>query len=314
MREFVKTKKVTYNLMSFTAFKALLLFSQLTEGPKSYTEISELFLNHQYLHESISIDTFRVYMNSLKRLGCEIKRVKQKGETESKYVITSHPFELKYSQEQLQSALKVFKNLAKNMEIDELIAMEEFFEKIGAYIKNEDFINEAKKVSLLKGIDKNILKALIECCEKKNQIIISYTSPNSGEKRMELVADKLEIKNGKIYLCGLNFEYKQYGTFLVNRIKSIVDIKQESSIPEDVQRYKVVYELYSQKTPELESNERIVEQTKDKIVIEATTSNKFLLKQRLLALGTNCKVISPDEFKKEFITLLKDMKAGYYCG
>lgn len=313
MKEFVKTQKVTYNLMSFTAFKALLLFSELVKAPKSYKEICDIFLNHPYLHEQISIDTFRVYMNSLKRLGCEIKRIKQKGETESKYMIISHPFELKYSQEQLQSALKIFKNLAKNMEIDELIAMEEFFEKIGAYIKNEDFINEAKKISLLKDVDKNVLKALIECCEKKNQIIISYVSPNSGEKRMELVADKLEIKNGKIYLCGLNFEYKQYGTFLVNRIKSIVDIKQETSVPKDLQEFNIIYELYNKKVPELESYEKVVEQTKDKIVIEATTSNKFLLKQRLLSFGANCKIISPDEFRKEFIALLKDMKAGYYC-
>ena len=39
MKEFVKTQKVTYNLMSFTGFKALLIFDMLTEGPKSFDEI-----------------------------------------------------------------------------------------------------------------------------------------------------------------------------------------------------------------------------------------------------------------------------------
>lgn len=314
MKEFVKTKKVTYNLMSFTAFKAILLFSELVEGPKSYQEICDIFFNHPYLREQISIDTFRVYMNSLKRLGCEVKRVKAKGETVSKYVITAHPFEIKYTSEQLQSALKIFKSLVKNMDVEELISMEEFFEKIGAYIKNEDFINEAKKISLLKNIDREVVKTLVECCEKKNQIVIAYTSPNSGDKNIELIADKLEIKSGKIYLYGTGFEYKEYGSFLVSRIKSIVDIKDQTSIPEDFGKTKIIYELYNQKPPELEDGEKVIKKTPNKFIIEATVSNKFLFRQRLLAFGANCKVISPDEFKNEFITLLKDMKAGYYCG
>lgn len=312
MKEFIKTKKVTYNLMSFTAFKALIMFSELAKGPKSYKEMCDIFYNHPYLHETISIDTFRVYMNSLKRLGCEFKRVKGE-DKESRYYITAHPFELKYTPEQQQSALKVFKSLVKNMDIEELIEMEELFEKLGAYIKNEDFINEAKKVSLLKDIDKDLLKTLLECCEKKNQIIITYASPNSGTKKMELIADKIEIQNGKIYLCGIGFEYKQYGTFLVNRIKSIDEIKVENSMPEGLEEIKVVYELYNNPNPQLESFEKIVEKTENKVIIEATNSNTFILKQKLLALGPNCKIISPESFKNEFIALLKDMKAGYYC-
>ena len=63
-----------------------------------------------------------MYLNSLKRLGCEVKRVKANGDKESRYMIISHPFELKYTPEQLQSALKVFKTLVKNIDIEELIA------------------------------------------------------------------------------------------------------------------------------------------------------------------------------------------------
>ncbi len=310
MKEFVKTKKVTYNLMSFTAFKALLLFRELTESPKSYDEICEVFANQPYLHEIISIDTLRVYINSLKRLGCEVKRVRGEDKI-SRYVITSHPFELKYTPEQLQAALKVFKTIVKNIDIDELVALEELFEKIGIYIKNDDFINEAKKISLLKDIDKKILKILIECCENKNQIIITYASPNSGTKKLELIADKIKIENNKIYLCGFGFEYMQYGTFLVSRIKKIDEIKLENNIPDGLEKIKVVYELYKP-SAELESYERILEKDDKKIVIEAEVSNMFLFRQKLLALGASCKIISPDDFRNEFISLLKDMKAGYY--
>lgn len=298
--------------MSFTAFKALVMFTELTKSPKSYKEICDIFYNHPYLREQISIDTFRVYMNSLKRFGCEVKRIKGE-DKESRYYISSHPFELKYTKDQLQSALKVFKSLVKNMDIDELLMMEEFFEKIGCYIKNEDFINEVKKVSLLKDINKDILKTLIECCKNKNQIIITYASPNSGNKKMELIADKIEINNGKIYLYGTGFEYKQYGSFLLNRIKKIDEIKIEKTMPNGLVEVEVVYEIYHTADFQPETYEKVIKKDSDKLTIEAKTSNTFLLTQRLLSFGNNCKIVSPEDFKNEFVTLLKDMKAGYCC-
>ena len=94
MKEFIKNQKVTYNLMSFTGYKALLLFSLLSESPKSYNDISDYFFNHPYLRERISIDTLRVYINSLKRIGCEIKRTRGEDKI-SRYMVVSHPFELK---------------------------------------------------------------------------------------------------------------------------------------------------------------------------------------------------------------------------
>ena len=70
MKEFLKTNTITYNLISFTGFKALIIFSLLLESPKSYDEIIDYFANHDYIKETISIDTIRVYLNSLKRIGC----------------------------------------------------------------------------------------------------------------------------------------------------------------------------------------------------------------------------------------------------
>ena len=72
MKEFLKTNKVTYNLMSFTGFKSIIIFSLLLEGPKSYQELRTAIENHEYLHESVSIDTLRIYLNSLRKIGCKI--------------------------------------------------------------------------------------------------------------------------------------------------------------------------------------------------------------------------------------------------
>ena len=300
--------------MSFTGYKALLLFSLLTEGPKSYEEICEYFFNHPYLREKISIDTLRVYINSLRRIGCEVKRFRGDDKI-SRYVITAHPFELKLSDEQIQSVIKIYKSIVKNMDVKELLSMERFFEKIGSYIKNDDFIADIRKISMLRDIDKKLLEDLLDCCDRKEQIVIQYNSPNSGEKSIELIADKIDTSNGKIYLYGTGFEYMQYGSFLVSRIKKINEIKVEKTIPENLKEFRITYTLEcSPDKLNPADNEKIIEKHNNYAVIEMKTSNDFLAKQKLLEYGPICKVLEPESFKNDFIKLLKDMKAGYYCG
>ena len=109
MKEFYKTQTITYNLMSFTGFKSVLLFSYLLESPKTYEELKSLFESHQYLKESISIDTLRVYINSLERIGCKI--VRDKKSEGSRYRIVKNPFEIKLSEEHAQSIIKIYKNI-----------------------------------------------------------------------------------------------------------------------------------------------------------------------------------------------------------
>ena len=314
MKQFIKNQKVTYNLMSFTGYKALLIFNLLTEAPKSYEEISNYIFNHPYLREKISIDTMRVYMNSLKRLGCEIKRIKGEDKI-SRYYITEHPFELKLSADEQKSVLNAYKSIVKNLDIKELLSMDNFFEKLGKYLKNEIFVANLRKFSPLKEINKDILKKLIDLCNRKDQIVITYNSPNSGLKQIEIISDKIDISNGKIYLYGTGFEYNQYGSFLISRIKSIDEIKITKTIPENLQKIKIKYQLFcNPESIDLEDYEKIIEKANNKIIIEMNTSNEFLAKQRILEFGPKCKILEPEYFKEKFVNLLKDMKAGYYCG
>lgn len=299
--------------MSFTGYKALLIFNLLTEGPKSFEEISDYIYNHPYLREKISMDTMRVYMNSLKRLGCDVKRIKGDDKI-SRYYVAEHPFELRLTTEEQKSVINVYKNIVKNMYIEELLSMDNFFEKLGRYIKDEEFIANLCKHSPIKGIDKSLLKNLIDCCNRKDQIVITYHSPNSGIKQIEIISDKLEITNNKVYFYGTGFEYMQYGSFLVNRIKSIDEIKPERTNPEGLKKIKIKYELTCKpKEIMLQDNEKIIEQNNKKTVVEMITTNDFFAKQRLLEFGPRCKILEPNDFKENFVNLLKNMKAGYYC-
>lgn len=312
MKEFHKTQKVTYNLMSFTGFKALIVFTMLAESPKSYEEISSAIENHPYLREKISIDTMRVYINSLKRIGCEIKRTKGEDKI-SRYYISENPFELKITPEQSNTILKIYKTIIKDMDVKDIIFMTNFLNKIEKYVEDKNFINSIKNISMLKDINMEILTKLVECCDRKNCIVVKYRSPNSGEKNIEIQTNNIQISNYKIYLNGFGYEYNQNTSFPVSRIKEIIEIKEPNKNLLNEQTLKVQYEIKKDNFTK-NDNEKILKEFANKYLVEASTTNKFYLKQRLLEFGPDCKIIAPNDFKSEFIELLKNMKAGYING
>lgn len=311
MKNFMQTNTVTQNLMSFSAFKGMYIFSQLIEGPKTYEQIKSALENHDYLRETISIDTIRIYFNSLRKLGCNIKRVTK--DRKAHYYIDSHPFELKIDDNQANAIIKVYKAISKSIDFSDYMALTGFFEKISSYVKNEKLKTKLLNISPLSNIDSSLIKDLEKCVANCNEITIYYNSPNSGPKNIVIITDKLYIDNGKLYLSGFNSEHKNYSSFLVSRIIKIVSInfeKPKLSIPD----YRVVYEYkkVDNKLFEPVEGEKILSETEDKIVVEYISKNKFLITQRILSHTTNCKIISPTDFKKEIITCLRQMKEGYF--
>lgn len=297
--------------MSFTGFKSIIIFSLLLEGPKSYQELRTAIENHEYLHESVSIDTLRVYLNSLRKIGCKISRFSKDGIT--RYSIDSHPFELKITKEQAQSIIKVFKAIYQSIDISDLLSLQKFFEKFSNYITNEDLKIKLKNISPLHNINPEIIQDLMTYSGSNTEIIIYYNSLTSGKKNINIIVDKLEVSNGKLYLYGVSSEHKNYSSFLVSRIIKIAGInlkKSDLKIPV----YQVGYEVHTMPNEkfELKNNEKILNETSEKIQIEITSPNKFDIMQRIMSLSPNCKILYPQEFQKEHIENLKKMKEGYF--
>ena len=309
MKEFMKTKKVTYNLMSFTGFKSMLLLSYLMEAPHSYEEIKKYFMENEFIHESISIDTLRVYINSLERLGCEIKRGK-KAEG-SKYRLIKHPFELKITDTQIKSLIKVFKSLTKTIDVEDLLSVTNFFEKISQGITNPDLKLTLENISPLKKLNPKILEILINACRRNDELTILYNSPASGAKEIDVLAEKLTVANNKVYLKGISPQYKDTKvSFLVSRIMEPPVIKLVKTIRQDIEPLIIGCEIYDTNLP-LKENEKVISQDDEKRMVEITSDNKFLTLQRILSMGSSCKVLYPETFKDEIYSTLKKMKEEY---
>lgn len=310
MKEFMKNNTVTYNLMSFTAFKSLIVFSLLLEAPRSYDEINEYFKNNEYIKEPVSIDTLRVYLTSLRMVGCEIVRTRMA--EGSKYKLVSHPFELSITDEQIKSLVKVFKAVSKNIELGELIMLEKFLIKLTDLINNPALAAAREKMSLLNGVDPDMIELLMKHCKNKDQITFLYNSPRSGQKEIEIVTDKVELTNNKFYLYGTGLEYNQYTYFPISRIKAVTGVKMFKTDISNIENLVVRYEILAEPNEiKLTSEEKIADISENKIIIESTSSNPFIIKQRVLSFGSACKVISPESFRQEIIDTLKEMRKEY---
>lgn len=310
MQEFLTNNTVTCNLMSLTGYRTLVLFNALIESPKSSDEINECLLNNQYIKENFSSDTLRIYINSLREIGCEITRANKSNQ--KKYELLDHPFGYNIPKPQLKAISKVYKWFYEKASIEEIIEFEVFFKKLLSAVKDEECKDAFRKMSLIKSSNITIIKNLLIYCKNKNQITFLYNSPKSGEKKIEIIADKLSLKSDKIYLWGNNINRKEYSFFAVDRILKICSIKMfsdEENI-EKISPLKIIYEL-NNKNYVPEADEKILEQTKDKIIIEAICKNEFSMIQRILYSANDCKILSPESFKAKVLTKLKAMEKSY---
>lgn len=309
MQEFLTNDVVNCNLMSLTGYRTLVILGLLMDSPKSNDEINDYFLNHKYIKDRFSNDSLRIYINSLRAIGCQISRADRANN--QKYRLISHPFTYDIPKAQLNAISKLYKNIYDKMEVKDVIALESLFTKISNLVNDESTKDSLQNVLILKTIDKSILSDLLTHCKNKNQIVFLYNSPKSGEKEIEIIADKISFKSDKLYLWGNNLTHQEYSYFSVSRIIKICSIKlkkEQKSFPPS----KIVYELYNHNgkySPN--SDETILEQTDDKLLIEVFADNEFNLMQRILLMAEDCKIVSPEAFKIKLLTKLNTMKESY---
>ncbi len=309
MKQFLETNTITYNLMSFSAFKSMLVFTALIESPKSYDELKKIFEKNEYLKEIPSVDTLRIYINSLKEFGCNVIKIKEKGGT--RFFIDSHPFLLKFDKKQVNNLLKIYKAVSKSIEVEDLRYLQQFFKKLSIYVSDEEQKIKLENLSPFNNIDAKLVDNLVTYIQNGTEIVLLYNSPASGQKNITLIPDKLKINNSKLYVSGYNSEYK-YSTLLVNKIIKIVGVNIQNKTveaPEITVGYR--YKKEPEETFELLENEKLIKSENNTDIVEITSRNKFEIMQRVLAQGSKCTVLYPEDFRKSVISQLRKMKEGY---
>jgi predicted DNA-binding transcriptional regulator YafY len=311
-----KTDSKEFDNISITAYRIISILNMLLAEPLSDEELNIKLQENIQGARTLSKDTIGIYINTLRAIGCEILRpTKNNG---YKYVLKSHPFKLNISKEEISSLVEIKKYISTTGNWKLAIETDDLFNKIVNIITSEcknDFV-ALKNMALCREINsENLLLNLTSIekyCEKNKDLLIIYNSPNSGEKEINLKAEKLALENGAFYLWGYNYEINETVYLRVDRIKSIaaVSIKDGEKKEKGIE---VKYKITGASAISYTSSkyDKISRKSETEIHVTSLVLNKFKFIQDVLSYGADCTVISPDYIRNDIIASLEAMSKTY---
>lgn len=296
--------------ISLTGYRTLYVLKLLLEKSRTIDELVELLRANPYTNKSLSKDTVRITINTLRAAGCEISGLNK--ESNYKYILYSHPFVLNFTSEELDALVKLRKNASDNLSWKKILVVNELFDKIFALTKNENQIDLIDSAKIFADISKDVLDELVNPNVLNKRMTIKYLSPKNGEEIFDIIVGNISFSDGKLYLSCFNYKYNSKSLLNIERIKEVVSI----SMLEETQQqylYEVEYELFGDSFSlyEQAEYETIIESKDNSLIIKALVDNEFTFIQRLLLFGADFRIISPDSFREKLVNKIKLIQRGY---
>lgn len=296
--------------ISLTGYRTLYVLKLLLEKSRTIDELVELLRANPYTNKSLSKDTVRITINTLRAAGCEISGLNK--ESNYKYTLYSHPFVLNFTSEELDALVRLRKNASDNLSWKKILVVNELFDKIFALTKNENQIDLIDSAKIFADISKDVLDELVNPNVLNKRMTIKYLSPKNGEEIFDIIVGNISFSDGKLYLSCFNYKYNSKSLLNIERIKEVVSI----SMLEETQQqylYEVEYELFGDSFSlyEQAEYETIIESKDNSLIIKALVDNEFTFIQRLLLFGADFRIISPDSFREKLVNKIKLIQRGY---
>lgn len=296
--------------ISITGYRILLVLSALLQKDRSIDELIELLKKDEVTCKSVSRDTVRLTIKTLKSAGCEILRPAKSNEY--KYSLISHPFSLNISDDELKYLSLLINRFSTEIKAQDVFVLNNVINKIISLTHNENSVNSIKNSAPLSKINYGIFKQISNPSIIGKKLSITYFSPKFNEEKLDIIPQRISYENGKLYLWCFTFKYNKYSLLDVERIIKINLISAFEKI-DTVNSYEVVYKIFGDSVLDfkLDVNEEIIEKTKNYIVVKANVYQEFWFIQRMLLFGSDFKIISPDFFKQKLIDKIKKIKEWY---
>ncbi len=308
---FENATKIDLCQISLTGARAIALVGLLIEAPRSLDEIKQAFVKFNLMEKDGSYDVIRIDINTLRAMGCEITRADSK--TEGKYVLKRHPFELKLKKDEINIVKRIYKKIRNDFDIKTILEYDKLFIKLANYINDPVIKEQIRGISAIKSIDIDMIYQLLDDCEERRILKLTYKSPNSQEESTKEIALKeLVYKNEKLYLYGFDLNKKEAVTLNINRIHEILSREEKYNHKTvDIKPIAIKFQLRDFGVNGLEDYENIIEINKNGYIILGNYHNEFVAMQRILSFGSNCTILNPESFKEKLIKTLKSMKEAY---
>ncbi len=296
--------------ISLTGVRSLILFGLLLKTPMSLEEIKKAFIDYNVMEGSNSYDIIRIDINTLRSMGCEISRADKK--TNNKFVLLSHPFHMNITDDEINVLKKSINKIKQNADIKLLLTYDELLKKIADHIQDKQQSEILIGLCPLKNYNSQLVEELQSACKQNKVLKLEYNAPNVKKSlEKDVIISKIIMRNEKLYLYGIDKNSKDNVALNVKRILRIISKSdQENSIK--LVPIKIKFFLKDFGIAGLEDNENIMSGDFDSgFIIEGSYHNSFLAMQRILSFGAKCKVIEPEDFKENIVSILKNMRNVY---
>lgn len=259
-----------------------------------------------------SFEAFIKYFNTLSLLGLDIEKDK------NIYSLKKALFSVNLTKEEKKLFIEILQNIGILNNFIEEEAVRELSYKLIKYISSDEFDNaflndlfdEAKRKSSL-SVNANLINSFKTIIKDKQQIKLIYLSKNNIEKSLIAELKEIKEKNEKIYIKCYVPSMGRNKNISVDSIISIVNLPKRVS--DNSIKNSVTFELYGRLASlyKLKASEKVISFKKDCLTISNTEEDKDILLRRLLKYGENCKIVSPQDVKEDFLALVNGMISNF---
>lgn len=288
--------------------KILSLLYILQNKECDFIELIEIFKRKNI---EISKATLKKYFNLLKQNGIPLKISKNKNKNLYCLELKKDSFQLDDKDVKLLCDLK--KIVINDYNYKEIRQIMEFYLLLKDFVLKEDLKYSLIDFGYYSTINWYILEELEKHCQNNSVVEIEYVLPKGEIQNYIFHLDKIKVndENGRIYIYGINENYKRFSQLPIERIFSIKKVLRKNK------QFNVICELLNAKIKKenfdiSKFNPFYFKNTdKDYYVFEYPLIDDFDTIQILLQLCPNIYDISNENIKEKLFNKLKAMETLY---
>lgn len=319
--------------LNTTAYRIFRILQWLDVQPLSLTELNERFYQEPMIRKRLSSDSVWLYINTLKALGCKIKRPSPS--TDYRYVLTHHPFGFLLTQSDPHALARVKQHLAISFSADDMLDFDLLLKKI---LKRAAFSQSPQEIEYSisevfhksRSVDYEDKQSLIgflkDVIQRTQMLSVGYESPVKGRECLDLLPCGLVYDKGVLYLRGFRPQVPEPVSLRVERVfqaREIQNAPLHAALLEVWHNQPlVVFRLYLDDIRHYEpwhlgEQAEFVESlagpgnTGSYVRLQLHSRDFFLLRQKLLASGCAFHIEEPSEFREEMLACLQAMSRLY---
>lgn len=309
MKENLSIKTKNPNI-SLTAYRAIKILKLLLEKPQTSAEIIDVLKQDELTERSVSDDTLRVTMNSLKAVGCKIARPCPKNNY--RYILLNHPFKAKFSSSEIILLSKIRQYFLNCGQWRTVVELNDFYDRIVAPHCDEEILGLLNRKRPFVKVRKEVLKTFYEQDLCKKEILMTYATSSKKVEKINFSSERVFCEAGKLYIIG--WYYKRKTCFYFNAEKILeFDLIEPKKLLEETTKFKVIYKVTGDEalTFRCHFDEKIIARNENEIMVECTATNEFKIIQRLLSFGSDFELIEPLYLRDCLLEKLSEIKVRY---